>query len=177
MTVAIPRSTAQDEIYYWYARVIADAVSERAQGGGRNEYWGFVTARYRDLIAGRVRPGALIRQNLQLVGSAERCEYCGSADDLQWDHIIPRVRRGPHTIDNLVRACRDCNLRKADRPLIEWANSEALVLSRLVRAKYLKLLLDAHQRMDTLDLQLEQLPRAASRIVRVELAVFPFNTA
>jgi 5-methylcytosine-specific restriction endonuclease McrA len=131
--MSIPRSTAQDEIYYRYARVIADAVAERDQSITEGEYWGFVTARYRALVAGRVRPGALIRQNLQLVDSSERCEYCGSSDSLQWDHIIPLARRGPETIDNFVRACRSCNLRKRDQPLVEWADSEALTLSRLVQ--------------------------------------------
>lgn len=67
-------------------------------------------------------------------------------------------------------------MRKADIPLIAWAKSEALTLSRLVRGKHLKLLLDAHRLMGTLDLQLERLPGPASVMVRVELAAFPFNT-
>jgi 5-methylcytosine-specific restriction endonuclease McrA len=174
--VAFHRSTVQEEIYFRYALVIADAVSEREPNPTRNNYWGFVTARYRELIAGRIRPGPLLRQNLQLVDASERCEYCGSTDSLQWDHIIPLARGGPNAIDNLVRACRACNLRKSDIPLMEWAKSEALALSQLVRAKHLKLLLDAHRVQGTLVLQIEQLPGSGSAIVRIELTAFPFNT-
>lgn len=173
--MAILRTTVREEIHFRYAMVIADAISEGKPGMTRSEYWGFVTVRFRDLIAGRVQPAAMLRQNLQLVASSERCEYCGSSGNLQWDHIIPLARRGPDTIDNLVRACRRCNQRKSDRSVVEWANAEALELSRLVELKYLKLLLETHQRTGTLDVQLEQLPAAESRIVRVELAVFPFD--
>ena len=43
-----------------------------------------------------------------------RCQYCGShADSI--DHVLPRSRGGPHAWDNMVAACRPCNLRKRDR--------------------------------------------------------------
>ena len=43
-----------------------------------------------------------------------RCQYCGgSAESL--DHVIPRSKGGDHTWENLVAACRRCNLRKGDR--------------------------------------------------------------
>ena len=40
------------------------------------------------------------------------CQYCGSRDDLTFDHLIPRSRGGMTTWDNVVAACSDCNLRK-----------------------------------------------------------------
>ena len=43
-----------------------------------------------------------------------RCQYCGShADSI--DHVVPRSKGGPHEWDNVVAACRPCNLRKRDR--------------------------------------------------------------
>ena len=48
------------------------------------------------------------------------CQYCGKQTrDLTLDHVIPRVRKGPHTWDNVVAACVPCNHRKADRTLAE----------------------------------------------------------
>ena len=172
--MAILRETVREEIYYRYAQLIADAVTERNPAQSRDEYWGLVTVRYRDLLAGRVQLSAILRQNLQLVQSNERCEYCGNAERLQWDHIVPLVRLGPDTIDNLVRACSRCNQRKGGRPIVEWANISNISLSRLVRGKHLKLLVDAHCRSDTFDIPVECLPLAKSRIVRIELATFPF---
>ena len=40
------------------------------------------------------------------------CQYCGSRDDLTFDHLLPRSRGGKTTWSNVVAACSDCNLRK-----------------------------------------------------------------
>ena len=49
-----------------------------------------------------------------------RCQYCGDrADSL--DHVVPRSRGGEHAWENVVAACRPCNLRKGDRYLHETA--------------------------------------------------------
>jgi 5-methylcytosine-specific restriction endonuclease McrA len=40
------------------------------------------------------------------------CQYCGSRDDLTFDHLIPRSRGGMTTWDNVVTACSPCNLAK-----------------------------------------------------------------
>lgn len=50
-----------------------------------------------------------------------RCRYCGvSVDDgavLHVDHVMPRDKGGPTTLDNLVTACIDCNLGKSNKEL------------------------------------------------------------
>jgi 5-methylcytosine-specific restriction endonuclease McrA len=40
------------------------------------------------------------------------CQYCGSRDDLTFDHLIPRSRGGQTTWENVVAACSSCNLQK-----------------------------------------------------------------
>jgi len=40
------------------------------------------------------------------------CQYCGSGDDLTFDHMIPRSRGGRTTWENVVTACSPCNLKK-----------------------------------------------------------------
>jgi hypothetical protein len=42
------------------------------------------------------------------------CQYCGSRDDLTFDHLIPRSRGGQTTWGNVVAACSGCNLRKGN---------------------------------------------------------------
>jgi 5-methylcytosine-specific restriction endonuclease McrA len=56
----------------------------------------------------------LTRRNL-MFRDAHQCQYCGKRPplrDLNIDHVIPRSRGGDDTWENLVTACRLCNLRK-----------------------------------------------------------------
>lgn len=46
------------------------------------------------------------------------CQYCGRRAD-SIDHVVPRSRGGLHVWENVVAACRRCNLHKADRLLHE----------------------------------------------------------
>jgi 5-methylcytosine-specific restriction endonuclease McrA len=48
-----------------------------------------------------------------------RCAYCAVRPFEHWDHVIPIIRGGRHTIGNLLPACKPCNLRKGTRLLIE----------------------------------------------------------
>ena len=60
------------------------------------------------------RPPAFTRFNLFL-RDAFSCQYCGSDDDLTFDHLIPRSRGGRTTWENIVTACAPCNLVKGGR--------------------------------------------------------------
>jgi 5-methylcytosine-specific restriction endonuclease McrA len=45
------------------------------------------------------------------------CQYCGrnGGERMTIDHVIPRARGGRTVWDNVVSACRACNLRKGGR--------------------------------------------------------------
>lgn len=44
------------------------------------------------------------------------CQYCGKQTHaLTLDHVIPRHSGGPHTWENVVSACVNCNRRKAGK--------------------------------------------------------------
>jgi hypothetical protein len=54
-----------------------------------------------------------------------RCAYCGKRifkSNITVDHVLPRVRGGTETLENLLPACRDCNQHKGDQTLSEWRN-------------------------------------------------------
>ena len=59
----------------------------------------------------------LTRRNLML-RDGHQCQYCSKRPtlrELNIDHILPRSRGGLDTWENLVTACRICNLRKGWR--------------------------------------------------------------
>ena len=47
-----------------------------------------------------------------------RCQYCGERkgmDELNYDHVVPRVRGGKTAWENIVTSCYACNDRKGSR--------------------------------------------------------------
>ena len=59
----------------------------------------------------------LTRRNL-LTRDQHRCSYTGeklTLKDATIDHVIPRSRGGMTTWDNVVSACRKCNIKKGNR--------------------------------------------------------------
>ena len=41
-----------------------------------------------------------------------QCQYCGTREDLTFDHVVPRRLGGVTSWENVVAACSPCNLRK-----------------------------------------------------------------
>ncbi len=57
---------------------------------------------------------ALTRQNI-FKRDHYMCQYCGKkTKDLTIDHVIPKIKGGVDSWENLVSACVKCNLSKAD---------------------------------------------------------------
>lgn len=48
------------------------------------------------------------------------CAYCGSSEPLTFDHVIPVIRGGAHSIANAMPCCRTCNCSKNSKTLSEW---------------------------------------------------------
>lgn len=64
----------------------------------------------------------------------EQCSYCGEQGDSlngpdgnSWhiDHVVPVTRGGPTHADNLTLSCQTCNLRKRNKPTIQFMREMA----------------------------------------------------
>ena len=44
-----------------------------------------------------------------------RCQYCGSPDELTFDHVLPRRLGGQTSWENITTACAPCNMKKGGR--------------------------------------------------------------
>ena len=71
-------------------------------------------------VVPRPRPRVRLSKREILRRDGYRCQYCGrQTSQLTIDHIVPRSRGGPHSWENLVTACPQCNRRKGGRTLAE----------------------------------------------------------
>jgi 5-methylcytosine-specific restriction endonuclease McrA len=50
----------------------------------------------------------------------DRCAYCGAAEKLHQEHVIPVESGGPYVPWNIVPACGSCNSSKSTKPLDVW---------------------------------------------------------
>jgi hypothetical protein len=103
--------------------------------------------------SGEINMSAMKRElKMQIVSIEKNCGYCGKADELSWDHLIPQIKGGPDNAENLVLCCRRCNSSKGSRGLYAWYGlSNKDKLPRIIAGKYLKLLYDFHLNRGTLD--------------------------
>jgi 5-methylcytosine-specific restriction endonuclease McrA len=74
--------------------------------------------RLRQFVHVPFRRRVAVSRRAVMARDGHRCQYCGAhADSI--DHVTPRSKGGGHTWDNVVAACRPCNVRKRDRLLHE----------------------------------------------------------
>ncbi|MFD7530467.1 HNH endonuclease [Streptomyces sp. NPDC059849] len=55
-----------------------------------------------------------------LMANEGRCVYCDCVKSEVIDHVIPFTLGGADSWENLVPACRECNLQKGDRSVLTW---------------------------------------------------------
>ena len=59
-----------------------------------------------------------IRNRIAMFG--DRCAYCGLAERLTVDHVLPLTAGGLDEAVNIAPACVSCNSGKKDRRVGEW---------------------------------------------------------
>jgi len=75
---------------------------------------------YRARKAGVVDALTLEEWGRLLASTRWRCAWCGSADNIQLEHLIPISRGGGNTVDNVCPMCSDCNFSKGAKTALEW---------------------------------------------------------
>jgi len=77
--------TIRDLIYYQYAKIIAKS----ALGpDAKKSSYGFIKTTFRQLKSDEKRWSEILREDRQLVEAEKRCVYCGTTEDLSWEHIV-----------------------------------------------------------------------------------------
>ena len=106
----------------------------------------------RRLIDGTMRMRSLYDDERIKMTAPQACYYCGDADRLCADHLIPKMRGGPDASDNLIWACRRCNSSKGGRDLLEWMTAKNRFPPLLLLRRYIKIVArycEEHRRLDS----------------------------
>lgn len=78
----------------------------------------------REMAAGRMSPGSLMKDAGTRMKLPAICVYCGGGEAavgrMSVDHVVPTRRGGADSSDNALPACRSCNSSKRDRDLFAW---------------------------------------------------------
>lgn len=156
--MGIKPANVLEALCYEYAKLIADAAIEARAGLAPHsrrtgQYWSFATMIFHKLAAGKISPSSLLRENKLLISTKTECAYCGVLGMLHWEHLFPKSRGGPETIDNLVLACPTCNFQKGALNPVDWywkRGMDRRHIPRLIMGKCLKLVWNEHRRHGTL---------------------------
>ena len=141
--------TIRDEIFYEYSKMI----SKKAFGQFQH---GFIGQSVKDFRCGKKTMSGTIREFAIESISYKQCAFCGSLENLQMDHLIPKSLGGPDDANNIVWSCGSCNSSRGNKTIYQWLGLKKKdEINRLVAGKYLKELYDLHESLGTLDLTRE----------------------
>lgn len=150
--------TIREELLYEYAKLIS-----RSAFHGKLER-AFITERFQALRDGRLTISGTIREWQREAELPRACVFCGDADNLHMDHLVPRSRGGKDEADNMAWSCQRCNTLRGDKGVFEWLGLEKKDnLHRIVAGKYLKELLALHEAAGTLNIGVRNLQELCGR--------------
>lgn len=72
---------------------------------------------------------------IDLVRIRERdkaCVYCGDNQNLCFDHISPVSKGGKSEFNNIVLACRKCNISKRNNDVFEWCENRGIKIPNII---------------------------------------------
>lgn len=156
--------TIRDLIFYQYAKIIAKSA---LGNDAKKTSYGFIKNTFRELVNDGKKWSDILREDKQLIESEKECVYCGSKENLSWEHIVPKSllinERCPlcdkiQGIHNQIWACKYCNSKKGTKGLYHFfkeihpeAKKISDLLPPLLEKKYLKTIYCCHLCKGTLD--------------------------
>lgn len=161
--------TIEHMIFYQYAKIMAKSAFKYKDGKeAKAKSFGYIRNTVRKLISGEMKWSDISREDWQFVEAEKRCFYCGSTEDLEREHIVPRcinIRPECKTcerilgIHNQIWACKKCNGAggKGTKGLYTFYHDMHPeekkfqdIIDPLVEKKYLKTIYHCHEYNGTL---------------------------
>ncbi len=159
------------------------AMVHAAVGDGKSRYEPLhymIRGRFRNgYISGKIKMRPLHDDEKTKIAHATTCCYCGRDAKLSLDHLIPQLRGGPDSADNITYACKSCNSSKGSKDMVLWLASKDRFPAILVFRRYLKLAARWCEEADLMDTSWSSVPDAAlpfdKRSLRVNWPALPVH--
>jgi hypothetical protein len=132
--------TVREQIYLSYANLAMahSAVVNKQEKYGPLNFM-IRSKLFKGLKEGTMNMRTIFDDEKNKFKNGQICNYCGSSDNLGFDHIFPQKFGGLDHGENLILACRTCNSSKGKKDLMEWMNSSGQFLPLMIIRLYLKL--------------------------------------
>lgn len=66
------------------------------------------------------------------------CVYCGSKENLSWEHIIPVSKGGRWEFNNIVRACMKCQTERGNKDVNRWCSNKNIPVPDIIKKLLVK---------------------------------------
>ena len=133
-------NTVQEVLYWSYANLaMAHTAVDRKQEKYDTFNYMIRSKLFKGLIEGTMNIRTLFDDEKVKLLLGNKCNYCGSTENLALDHIFAKKLGGKDDGDNLIYACRSCNSSKGKRDMMEWMSSRNKFPPLMVLRRYLKL--------------------------------------
>jgi len=129
------------ELLYWsYANLamMANVLEDGASRPGR-KHFAIRSRLYAGLCRGTMNVRGFLDDEKLKLRLPKACWYCGGADRLSADHIIPQDKGGADGGENLIYACRRCNSSKGSKDLLAWMAQQGRFPPLYLLRRYLKM--------------------------------------
>lgn len=165
------------ELIFWsYANLAMAhaAVSNNAMTYSRSSYI-IRNKLFSGLMKGTMHLGSLLDDERVKIEYSDVCAYCGKMTNVSIDHMIPRIKNGSNSADNLIRVCKRCNSSKGAKDFMEWHIQKNIFPSILILRRYLKLVYNYCNDKNLLDLTIYE-AKSHNLPFRIELIPIDYPT-
>jgi 5-methylcytosine-specific restriction endonuclease McrA len=156
----MPEITTVGEWLHWsYANLaMAHAAVENGATTYSRAHFIIRSRLYKGLTNQTMQIGSFLNDERLKMTLPRACSYCGCAENLSVDHLMPKARGGLDRPENLVWACKSCNSAKRDRDLLLWYNTQGKFPPLMLLRRYLKIAIEICMSLDVMAHGLDAAP-------------------
>lgn len=147
------------ELIYWFYSNLAMAHEAITKGKEKYDRTSFIirSRLFSGLKKGTMTFGSIIDDEKVKIQYSDICAYCGKSDNVSIDHIIPKLKGGKESADNLIRVCSHCNSSKGAKDMMTWHLEHDEFPSILIMRRYIKLIFQYCSENNLLDIDLNEI--------------------